>query len=174
MILPPVTQDYKPETHNVMLHEIEKSDGQNLKLDQDNFLTTGSICLQDSVGDWFKIVINSNVVATVDTFVNDTGHTNDITITLVPLTGGSGSGAQATVDITTSGEVEFVTITTGGTGYVVDDVLTISASIIGGSDMTCEVATLSSADPTLIITKLAGTQLDANGRPLLASTNPYS
>ena len=89
MILPPVSQEYKPETHNVMLHEIEKSDGQNLKLDQDNFLTTGSICLQNGDGDWFKLGVNT------------------------------------------------------------------------------------ATPPVLIITKLAGTQLDASGRPVLASTNPY-
>ena len=89
MILPPVTPEYNASSQAVMNEELVKADVQNFKLDQDNFLTTGSICLQNGDGDWFKLGVN--------------------------------------------------TATT----------------------------------PILTITKLTGTQLDADGRPSIASTNPY-
>ena len=89
MILPPVTPEYDASSQAVMNEELVKADVQNFKLDQDNFLTTGSICLQNGDGDWFKLGVN--------------------------------------------------TATT----------------------------------PILTITKLTGTQLDADGRPSIASTNPY-
>ena len=60
MILPPVTQEYKPEIHNVVLNEIQKSDGQNLKLDKDNFIETGSIVLKAyDGGKWFKLRVSN-------------------------------------------------------------------------------------------------------------------
>ena len=90
MILPPVTPEYDTGSQTTMHEELTKADAQNFKLDQDNFLTTGSICLQNGDGDWFKLGVN--------------------------------------------------TATT----------------------------------PILTITKLTGTQLDADGRPAIASTNPYS
>ena len=89
MILPPVTPEYDASSQAVMNEELVKADAQNFKLDQDNFLTTGSICLQNGDGDWFKLGVN--------------------------------------------------TATT----------------------------------PILTITKLTGTQLDSDGRPSIASTNPY-
>ena len=89
MILPPVTPEYDASLQATINEELIKSDEQNFKLDQDNFLTTGSICLQNGDGDWFKLGVN--------------------------------------------------TATT----------------------------------PILTITKLTGTQLDADGRPSIASTNPY-
>ena len=89
MILPPVTPEYNSSSQSVINDTVVKADEQNFKLDQDNFLSTGSICLQNGDGDWFKLGVN--------------------------------------------------TATT----------------------------------PVLTITKLAGTQLDADGRPSIASTNPY-
>ena len=89
MIIPPVSQEYDTAAQAVFNDTLEKADGQNFKLDQDNFLTTGSICLQNGDGDWFKLGVNT------------------------------------------------------------------------------------ASTPVLIITKLAGTQLDADGRPAIASTNPY-
>jgi len=169
MILPPVTQKYDASVQAVFNEVVEKSDQQNLKLDQDNFLTTGSICLQNGDGDWFKLGIGLGAVGTVGTIV-DGSDTGPGVYTNVSLTGGSGSGAKATVTCVTD-DVQSVTITTGGNDYTISDVLSISASIIGGSvGATCVVATLA---PILTITKLTGTQIDADGRPSIASTNPY-
>jgi hypothetical protein len=57
------------------------------------------------------------------------------------LTGGSGTGAAATVVIT-GGTVSAITITTAGIGYVVGD--TLGWSVTGGSG-TCHIATLNTA-----------------------------
>lgn len=54
------------------------------------------------------------------------------TYTNVPLTGGHGSGAQATV-IVAGGAVTSVTLTTVGSGYQVSDVLSAAAANIGGT-----------------------------------------
>jgi len=89
MILPSVTQEYDTAVQAVFNDTIVKADGQNFKLDQDNFLTTGSICLQNGDGDWFKLGVNT------------------------------------------------------------------------------------ASTPVLTITKLTGTQIDADDRPVIASTNPY-
>ncbi|HEU4901178.1 MAG TPA: hypothetical protein VFT06_00260 [Flavisolibacter sp.] len=50
----------------------------------------------------------------------------------VPLTGGTGSGAQATI-VVSGGAVASVTMTASGTGYVAGDVLSASNTNLGGS-----------------------------------------
>ena len=54
------------------------------------------------------------------------------TYTSVPLTGGTGSSAQATVVIV-GASISSVTITAAGTGYTVGDILSASAASIGGT-----------------------------------------
>ena len=88
MIIPPVTLEYNSSSQAVLNEVLTKADEQNFKLDQDNFLDTGSICMKDSAGGWYTLGVNTSGVLTV--------------------------------------------------------------------------------------TQLAGTQLDANGRPVIASTNPYA
>ena len=186
MILPPVTPEYDVGSQAVFNDVLTKSDGQNFKLDQDNFLTTGSICLQDSVGDWFKIEVTTpNGVLTLGVLTdpsdcNRTRPSDPYRYYDVPLSGGSGTGAKVTIEITGYSGIEFngsfgkTMVTTAGTGYVVGDVLTIPNASTGGSgtDATIKVTTIND-EPTLTITKLTGTQLDADNRPAIASTNPY-
>tara|TARA_R110002012_G_scaffold27715_4_gene88423 strand:+ start:40 stop:549 length:510 start_codon:yes stop_codon:yes gene_type:complete len=169
MILPPVSSEYDASSQAVINEGLIEADDQNFKLDQDNFLKTGSICLQSVVGDWYRMGLAVGV-GTVGT-INDGGdHSSGIYIS-VSLTGGSGSGAKADLEIS-SDHVQYVSITSAGDGYAVSDVLSIPNSVIGGSSAaTCVVATL---DPYLNVTKLTGTQLDADGRPSIASTNPYT
>ena len=59
MNLPPVPNDYNPAVQTTFQTELEKSDNQNIKLDKDNFLTTGSLCLQSADGTWFKLIVSN-------------------------------------------------------------------------------------------------------------------
>ncbi len=81
-----------------------------------------------------------------------TGGTNG-TYTNVSLTGGTGTGAIATI-IITGNEASTVTITTPGTGYVVGDVLAASPGSLSG--FTWAVATVGGTafDPLDIATKI--------------------
>ena len=73
----------------------------------------------------------SGEVATCGTITHAGDH-DDGTYTSVALSGGSGSGAQATV-IVSGDNVTSVSITNGGTGlYQIGDVLTIDNATIGG------------------------------------------
>jgi len=55
---------------------------------------------------------------------------DDATYTAVDLTGGTGTGAQATV-VCSGNTITSITVTTAGTGYVVGDTLTIAALDLG-------------------------------------------
>ena len=55
---------------------------------------------------------------------------DDATYTAVDLTGGTGTGAQATV-VCSGNTITSITVTTAGTGYVVGDALTIAALDLG-------------------------------------------
>ena len=57
------------------------------------------------------------------------GYTNG-TYTNIPLTGGTGTGAKATITVASNG-VSAVSITTSGNGYLVGDVLSAAAASIG-------------------------------------------
>jgi uncharacterized linocin/CFP29 family protein len=76
------------------------------------------------------------------------------TYTDVPLTGGTGSGARATIVVSGGGAVTTVTITTPGNSYRVADVLSAAAANVGGtgSGFSTPVATLVPVSDTLITT----------------------
>jgi hypothetical protein len=78
------------------------------------------------------------------------------TYTDVPLTGGTGSGATATIVVSGGGAVTTVTITTPGNFYRVADVLSAAAANIGGtgSGFSTPVSALGS-DTLIIITSPA-------------------
>ena len=65
MILPPVTPEYNSASQAVLNETLAKADEQNFKLDQDNFLDTGSLCMKDSNGDWYILGVNTLGVLTV-------------------------------------------------------------------------------------------------------------
>ena len=87
-------------------------------------------------------------VVTVDNITAGGDHDNG-TYTSVALSDGSGSGAEATV-IVSSDNVTSVSITDGGTGlYQIGDVLTIDNATIGGDDnATIRVATVTVTNAT--------------------------
>ena len=106
----------------------------------------------NSMDDVYDVVFGnrtaSGEVATVDTITDNGSHDNG-TYTSVALSGGSGSGAQATV-IVSGDNVTSVSITVGGTGlYQIGDVLTIDNATIGGDDnATIRVATVTVTNAT--------------------------
>ena len=70
-------------------------------------------------------VISGSITGAGTGYVNNTYYN-------VPLTGGSGSGAQATVTVS-GGAVTDVTITAGGSSYATNDSLSASNTYLGGA-----------------------------------------
>lgn len=76
----------------------------------------------------------SSPIGTLGAITGGSGYTNGV-YTNVPLTGGSGTGAKATLTVT-SNSVSAVTITNDGNGYVVGDVLSAAPASIGNGIQT--------------------------------------
>ena len=96
----------------------------------------------DGIGSGINQFTFTGLVLTLDTLVGGTLYTNG-TYTNVALTGGSGSGAKATI-IVAGATVTTVTLTAAGNGYVVGNTLSATAASIGGtgSGFTINVATI--------------------------------
>lgn len=78
-------------------------------------------------------------VAKLGTLTAGTQYVKD-TYTEVALTGGTGSGAKATIVVGDDGKVSSVTITTDGKGYTVGDELTTANTNLGGAGSGFKVA----------------------------------
>lgn len=85
-------------------------------------------------------------VKTLGTLTGGTGYT-DGTYTGVPLTGGTGTGATATI-VVSGGIVTSVTLENGGTGYTASDSLSASTSVIGAGTSFSIVAATIATDTT--------------------------
>jgi hypothetical protein len=87
-------------------------------------------------------------VATFGAITGGSAYTNG-TYLNVPLTGGAGLGAVANI-VVSGGAVTAVTLTQGGTGYVVGNTLSAAASTIGGtgSSFSIPVATVTNSSGT--------------------------
>jgi hypothetical protein len=70
-------------------------------------------------------------IQTLGTITGGSGYTNG-TYTGVSLTGGSGTGAQATI-VVSGGKVSSVTITARGRGYLVGNIMSANSTDIGGT-----------------------------------------
>ena len=88
--------------------------------------TTGLAAFYDN------ITVSKTGVATVGSISGQDNHTID-NHTNVTLSGGSGSGAKATVRID-NGSIYSITITSAGVGYKIGDNLTLDNATIGGTD----------------------------------------
>jgi hypothetical protein len=84
----------------------------------------------------------TGLILTLNTLVGGTTYTNG-TYANVTLTGGSGSGAKATI-VVAGNTVTTVTLTTAGNGYAVGNTLSATAASIGGtgSGFSIKVATI--------------------------------
>ena len=82
------------------------------------------------VNTYVSTITTSNI-KTLGAITGGAGYVNG-TYTNVTLTGGSGSGAKATVTVT-GGNVTAVTLTSRGAGYQVGDALSASNTELGGS-----------------------------------------
>jgi hypothetical protein len=104
---------------------------------------------------------NGKLLTTADalfsSITTNTSDGDDATYPGVTLTGGSGTGAVASVTVS-SNAVSSITVTTAGLGYVAADVLTVSSASIGGT--TDVLITLNSLDflvePTSVTVNTAG------------------
>jgi len=97
---------------------------------------------------YYPISIIQGVLTTLGTITGGSGYING-TYFDVPLTGGSGSSAVATVTVS-GNAVSAVTVTSGGQYYVVGDTLSAAATSIGGSGtgFSAPVATINNATGT--------------------------
>jgi hypothetical protein len=98
---------------------------------------------------FYPASIVQGIVTTLGAVTGGTLYTNG-TYANVPLTGGSGAGAIATITIA-GGIVTTVTLTNGGNFYVVGDSLSFSASSIGagtGSGFSIPVTAVNNATGT--------------------------
>ena len=113
-------------------------------------------------------------ISTVNALVGGTLYTAG-TYTNVPLTGGTGSGAQATV-VVAGGAVTTVTITTAGTGYLTGDQLSAAAANIGGtgSGFLCNVAKMAAGVFPVVIKLEYGTASSATYPTMWITVGQYT
>lgn len=91
-------------------------------------------------------VVGSGGIETLGAITPGSGYANNGTYTNVSLTGGSGTGAKATITVA-GNAVTAVVITTPGTGYAAGDTLSAAAADIGttGTGFSVGVATVGTA-----------------------------
>jgi hypothetical protein len=123
---------------------VESADGFNSVYNGYNNGLQRFVCDNDGIGAGIVDYTFGGPVLTVGTLVGGSAYTNG-TYTVVALTGGSGTGAKATI-VVAGTVVSSVTITTQGNSYVVGDTLSALAANIGGtgSGFSIKVATVNS------------------------------
>lgn len=96
-------------------------------------LHAGHVIIKSATGEYKPMPLDGdgNIVS-LGTLTAGTGYTEE-TYTKVALTGGTGSGAKATIKVGDDGKVSSVLITTDGKGYTVGDVLTTANTNLGGA-----------------------------------------
>lgn len=97
-----------------------------------NVLHAGHVIIKDADGEYKPMPLtgDGNIVS-LGTIVGGSQYTDE-TYTDVALTGGTGTGAEATI-VVADGAVTEVTITKDGKGYAVGDELSAKADDVGGT-----------------------------------------
>ena len=111
--------------------------------------------------------IRSDGIQTLNTLVGGSGYVN-ATYTNVPLTGGSGAGARATI-VVSGGAVTSVTVTVFGAGYQVGNTLSASNTNLGGSGAGFSIQ-VSALYPQVIVMSLAA--IATGSDTVTFTTNP--
>ena len=113
---------------------------------------------------YYPVSIVQGVISAFGAVTGGSSYNNG-TYYNVPLNGGYGNGALANITVT-SGAVSSVSITDGGSLYVIGDVLTVSNTNIGGSGSGFSIPVLTTNNPS-------GTSwLGDNYDPCLLYTSP--
>lgn len=114
-------------------------------------IKSGHVIIRETAtGDYKPMpIVVSGAITGMGSLTAGSGYTNDGTYTGVSLTGGSGSGAEATVTVA-GGAVTSVVITDPGTGYKAGDTLSAAAADIGtgGSGFAIGVASVDGSSST--------------------------
>lgn len=124
-----------------------------------NFWSGMNLLHVDSMSNYYP---NTDGIGTTSTLVAGTGY-NPGNYQIVPLTGGNGTGAYASLTVGAAGGVTSVTITQQGSGYLVNDVL--SANIFGGSGFSVTVASVSGSVIATLNTLVPGTGYNPGNYP---------
>lgn len=103
----------------------------------------------------------TGAIAALGAITAGTLYTNG-TYTGVPLTGGTGSGAQATI-VVSGGGVTAVTLTKQGTGYTVNDALSAAAANIGGTGSGFSIPVSSITQQITLLPTTRVIELEADG-----------
>ena len=145
-------------------------------------LTVGDqIAVNGALGNpLYTTIAGVNQIVTVSQSANGTGYTSG-TYTSVALTGGTGSGATANITVS-GGSITATTLTYGGSGYTVGDVLGVAAANVGGtgSGFACNVTAVKPfvladfSHATLTTARLTVTSGAANGTTTTASVTQNS
>lgn len=116
----------------------------------------------------------TGAVGTLGAITAGTLYTNG-TYTNVPLTGGTGSGAQATI-VVSGGGVTAVTLTKQGTGYTAADSLSAAAANIGGtgSGFAVPVSTINQQVTLLPTTRVVELAADGICSFVIGQPNPIA
>ena len=109
-----------------------------------NVLHAGHVIIKSADGKYKPMPLTGDgKIVSLGTITGGSGYTAD-TYKNVPLTGGTGTGAKATIKVAADGAVTSVTITTDGKGYAIADELTATAEKLGaGSGFKVPVKTVS-------------------------------
>ncbi|HKM43867.1 MAG TPA: hypothetical protein VJY12_00250, partial [Dysgonamonadaceae bacterium] len=108
--------------------------GRSLNVDgyPHDVIHAGHVIIKSTEGEYKPMPLGGEGdIVSLGTIVGGSGYT-DGTYKDVPLTGGTGTGAEATIEVE-DGAVTSVTITKDGKGYAVEDELSATAAKVGGT-----------------------------------------